>query len=97
MKVQEFRVVFLLGRQKGNYFITSIKHIVAKSLFTMNDNALFIRDEFITGLNDFCGVAISSILEENFLWGIVGGWGDVILYISYDIFLQINNYMGKDW
>jgi len=64
MIVQEFWVSLLLGCQKGNHFITSIKHIEAMSPFTMNYNALVIRDKFIVGLNAVCRITISIILEE---------------------------------
>jgi len=97
--VEEHCRVPLTGtRQKGNHFITGIKHIVATSPFTMNNNALVIRDKFITGLNDVYRAAFGSILEEReFLVG--HSWWycvDSILYISWNIFLQINNYMRRE-
>jgi len=30
----------------------------------MNNNALFVGDKFIVGLNNFCGFAISGMVEE---------------------------------
>jgi len=83
MIVQEFWVVFLLGSQKDNHFITSIKHIVATTPFTMNDNELVIGDKFITGLNAVCRVTVSIILEEReFVVGHTWWWvGCYIVYI----------------
>jgi len=61
----------------------------------MNDNALVIRDKLIVGLNAVCGVTVSIILEEGeFLEGILGGGGSAIFYIPWDIFVQINIYIG---
>jgi len=95
MIVQEFWVSLLLGCQKGNHLITSIKHIEATSPLAVNENMLVIRDKLILGLNTVCGVAISIILEGEFLVGHSKQWGAAIFYIPWDIFLQINNYMGK--
>jgi len=64
MKVQEAWDCLFFGGQKGNHFITGIKHIVATSPFTMNNNEFVIGDKFIAGLNAVCGVAISSMLKE---------------------------------
>jgi len=62
----------------------------------MNDNTLVIRGKLIVGLNTVCGVTVSIILEEReFLVGHTKWWGAAIFYIPWDIFLQINNYMGK--
>jgi len=49
----------------------------------MNDNALVIGDELIAGLNAFCRVAIEGMLEENFLWGMVGGMVDAIYILEH--------------
>jgi len=74
MIVQEFWVVFLLGSQKGNHFITSIKHIVAMSPFTMNDNALVIGDKFIVVSTLSVDLpSLAHLKKENFLWPILGG------------------------
>jgi len=76
MIVQEFWVGLLLGNQKGNHLIASIKHIEAASPFRMNGNMLVIGDELIVGLNAVCIVAISVILEEGeFLVGHTERWG----------------------
>jgi len=81
MIVQEFWVVFLLGSQKGNHFITSIKHIVAMSPFTMNNNALVIGDKFKAGLNAVCGFAIIGTLEEReFLMAHTWWCGECYIY-----------------
>jgi len=62
----------------------------------MNDNARVIRDKLIVGLNAVCRVTLSIILEEReFLVGHTKRWGITIFYIPWNIFLQINNYMGK--
>jgi len=81
--VQEFWVSLLLGSQKGNHFITSIKHIETTSPLAMNDNALVIRDKLIVGLNAACRVAISIILEGEFLVGHTKRWGAAIFYIPF--------------
>jgi len=80
MIVQEFWVSLLLGSQKGNHFITSIKHIEATSPLAVNDNTLVIRDKLIVGLNAIGVVAVSVILEEGeFLVGHTKRWG--LLYL----------------
>jgi len=56
MEVQELRVVFLLGRQKGNHLVAGAEHIVKTSPFTMNDNKLVIGNKFIAGLNTVYGL-----------------------------------------
>jgi len=79
MIVQEFWVS-LLGCQKGNHLIASIKHIEAASPLAVNDNMLVIRDKLIVGLNAVCVVAVSVILEKReFLVGDTKGWGPAIL------------------
>jgi len=74
--VEEFWVSLLLGNQKGNHLITSIKHIEAASPLAVNGNMLVIRDKLIVGLNAISIVAISVILEEGeFLVGHTEWWG----------------------
>jgi len=81
MIVQEFWVGLLLGNQKGNHLVTSIKNIETMSPFTVNDNALVIRDKLVVGLNAVCVVAVIIILEEGeFLVGHTEGGGLLYLY-----------------
>jgi len=80
MIVQEFWVGLLLGNQKGNHLIASIKHIEAMSPLAVNDNTLVIRDKLIVSLNAVCVVAVCIILEEGeFLVGHTEQWGAAIL------------------
>jgi len=96
MIVQEFWVGLLLGNQKSNHLVTSIENIEATSPLAMNGNMLVIRDKLVAGLNTVCIVAVCIILEEGeFLVGHTEGGGLLYFYIPWDIFLQINNYMGE--
>jgi len=81
MEIQELGVVFLLGRQKGNHFITGAEHIVATSPFSMNDNVFVIGDEFVAGLHSVCRVAINGMLEEREFPVGHGWWYWWMLYI----------------
>jgi len=77
--VEEFWVGLLLGNQKGNHLIASIKHIEAASPLSVNGNMLVIGDKLIVGLNAVCIVAVGIILEEGeFLVGHTERWGSAI-------------------
>jgi len=74
--VEEFWVGLLLGNQKGNHFITSIKNIEAASPLAVDGNTLVIGDKLAVGLNAIGVVAIGIILEEGeFLVGLTERWG----------------------
>jgi len=80
--VEELWVSLLLGNQKGNHLITSIKHIKAASPLAVNGNTLVIRDKLVVCLNAVCVVAVGVILEEGeFLVGHTEWWG--LLYGIY--------------
>jgi len=62
--VEEFWVSLLLGNQKGNHLITSIKHIEAASPLAVNGDTFVIGGKLVVGLNAVCVVTFGVILEE---------------------------------
>jgi len=72
--VEEFWVSLLLGDQKGNHLITSIKHIKAASPLAVNDDTFVIGGKLVVGLNAVCVIAFVKwefLIRHTEWWGLL--------------------------